>query len=318
MKIWYKVGLMTVTLQMGSIMASYAASTVDVDDDSISQSSAAAEAPQAWSADDEAEHQALANTVTLIANALALAHSSNARPDLNEETVRNLLSKREQKLAKLNELSDNVAALTKLRTTVTDLVHKNNNAFEAATRNQAFQQDELAKMVAEVRRLRHENVILLEVDEDEFQHQNAAASSHSSQQSFNDPDLASVASSESMLLEEALVRDHREVAKALQPNQESKQKIIDGFKAHLRSLGNTHNWLAQKLDAAMRDLDDAKAEFEAAEKSLEDIENAALTLEENHPGSLSPVVVDAIRRRQADAAARKKEGQPAKWTCEIQ
>jgi hypothetical protein len=300
-------------LQTGLAQASFAV----VDDDNAVQVAASSENVAEWSAGDEANHQRLANTVTVVANAKALAQSANAHPDITEETVHALLTKRDEKLAKLTELSDNLEGLSKLRTTVTNLLYKNNTAFDAATRNQAFHKDELNKMVAEIRKLRYENIILLEVDNSDFQPNDGVASSHGSQQEFFEDDVASVAS-QAMFLEEAVVRDHREVARALAPNQESKQKIIEGFTAHLKSLNNTNDWLADKLQAASTDLDQAKAEYEAAESALVEVENAAIALHKSHPESISEVVVNAIKRRQASAEARKKEEEPAKWNCQIQ
>ncbi len=251
----------------------------------------------------------LANTVKIIEDANALAAQSNVHSDITEQTVKNLLAKRDEKLHKLNELRDNLEVLTRLKDTVSELLYKSTHAIELASRNKVFHEEDLQRMIQEVKRLRNENVILLEWDDDVQSPVDQQASHASSE------DLMSEGSIDSMYSDEAIIRDHREVAKLLVPNQASQRKIIDDFKIHLRNLGDTHEKLADKLTLAQDDFNRAQNEYDTSEKALLDVENATLALHTSHPEALAPEVAATIKRRQADAAARKRNAEPAISSC---
>lgn len=241
----------------------------------------------------------LENTVNLVAAARALAISSNVRPEITDDVVSRLLAKRAQKLLLLNAVTEKLEVLQTLQKTLAGLIYKNAMETEKADRNKSFQEDELLKMRASFKKLMREHIILLEMSEDEF------AGNPSQDDFFSHDDNFSQVSVESMSSEEAIVRDQRDVVKIIEPQSQSKQKIIDGFKAYLRDLDAAHERLSEKLAKTEEDLTSASTEYEAAEKALSEVEKVTLNLHSSHPEVLSPEVAATLQRSQDASEARK-------------
>jgi hypothetical protein len=240
----------------------------------------------------------LETTTNLIAAARALAVSSNVRPGLTDHVVSRLLAKRAEKLAFLNEVTDKLEVLNTLQKTLESLIAKNSQEADKADRNKAFQEDELKKMRDSFRKLILPHIILLELSEDEF------AGSSSQDDFFSYEDNHSQASGGAMSSEEAIVRDRRNIAKIIEPQSLSKQKIIDGFKAYAEDLDAANDKLLEKLEITRSDLARAQQEFIEAEKALSEVEKVTLSLHSSHPEVLSPEVAATIQRSQDASMAR--------------